>query len=264
MKLSYLPATAMAAITLLTGCAVTAPRERERAVYNNAPSAAPERTRFGVVRDIDVVEERSRPNGSGAILGAVIGGVIGNQIGSGSGRVAATGAGVIGGAVVGNAVEERNRRDDEFYRITVQFNNGAVRSFDYKNLNGLRWVTTSRSKTANCAGCDQVTSAAAAVRSDESDGRNDGDGRDRRDRRDRRASGGKDEDPTARNIRAIADIERAAKSTATRSERVAAVVARFCGSIVFVWIHVLWFGAWILLNTTVAVLQPQLSPRGAQ
>ncbi|MBI2801109.1 MAG: DUF1003 domain-containing protein [Gammaproteobacteria bacterium] len=34
----------------------------------------------------------------------------------------------------------------------------------------------------------------------------------------------------------------------TPGERVAKFIAAFCGSVNFVWLHVAWFGAWIILN----------------
>jgi uncharacterized protein YcfJ len=43
--------------------------------------------------------------GAGALMGAIAGGVIGNQIGGGSGRALATMAGVVGGAIMGEKVE---------------------------------------------------------------------------------------------------------------------------------------------------------------
>jgi uncharacterized protein YcfJ len=44
----------------------------------------------------------------GALVGAIVGGILGHQVGGGSGRDLATGAGVIGGAVVGNNVGRNN------------------------------------------------------------------------------------------------------------------------------------------------------------
>lgn len=126
---------AAAAAGLMTGCAAPEPRPREVVVERPAP---PERARYGVVRDIDVIAEASRPTGAGAVLGAVIGGVVGNQIGGGTGRALATGAGVIGGAVVGNEVERRNRRPDEIFRVTVRLDNGNTRVFDYREVGDLR------------------------------------------------------------------------------------------------------------------------------
>lgn len=46
-----------------------------------------------------------RPSGAGAVVGAIAGGLLGNAIGGGSGRAAMTGAGLIGGAMLGNQTE---------------------------------------------------------------------------------------------------------------------------------------------------------------
>lgn len=46
-----------------------------------------------------------RPTGAGAVVGAIAGGLLGNAIGGGGGRAAMTGAGLIGGAMVGNQIE---------------------------------------------------------------------------------------------------------------------------------------------------------------
>ena len=53
---------------------------------------------------------------------------------------------------------------------------------------------------------------------------------------------------TQRNVNAILKMEEAAKETRTRSDLVAEAIARFCGSMTFVWVHVIWFGGWIVLN----------------
>ena len=90
------------------------------------------------MRDIDVVATNSRPSGAGAILGAVLGGVVGNQFGGGTGRAAATVAGAVGGGLAGNAIEKRNRRDDEAFRVSVRFNDGDVRDFHFKDIGDLR------------------------------------------------------------------------------------------------------------------------------
>ena len=44
-------------------------------------------------------------SGAGALMGAIAGGAIGNQIGGGSGRAIATMAGVMGGAIMGDKIE---------------------------------------------------------------------------------------------------------------------------------------------------------------
>ena len=53
---------------------------------------------------------------------------------------------------------------------------------------------------------------------------------------------------TQQNVETILELERAAREERTSSDRVAEVIANFCGSMVFVWVHVAWFGAWILFN----------------
>jgi len=51
------------------------------------------------------VVTRPAPSGLGAVMGAIAGGAIGNAIGGGAGRDIATGAGLIGGAILGNQIE---------------------------------------------------------------------------------------------------------------------------------------------------------------
>jgi outer membrane lipoprotein SlyB len=93
---------------------------------------------YGRVEHIGYVQIAQRPSGAGAILGAVIGGVVGSRFGGGSGAALATGVGAVGGAVVGNAVEARNLRDGEVYRVRVGFDNGSVRDFDFRRIDDLR------------------------------------------------------------------------------------------------------------------------------
>ena len=64
-----------------------------------------------VVQQVAVPQQNCAPqavrqsSGGGAVLGAIIGGVLGNGIGHGAGRALATGAGVFGGAAVGDRLE---------------------------------------------------------------------------------------------------------------------------------------------------------------
>jgi len=130
-----LAAAAVGVLALLSACA-SSPRNDYVAP---APMvAAPAYVEAGRVSSIEVIPVASRPSGAGAIIGAVIGGVVGNQFGSGTGKALATGAGVIGGAVAGNAVEARNKRDDEVYRVWVRLDNGAMRSMDFQRIDDLR------------------------------------------------------------------------------------------------------------------------------
>lgn len=57
------------------------------------------------------------------------------------------------------------------------------------------------------------------------------------------------EELTETNVKTILQLEATAKEGQTTSERIAEKVANFCGSMTFVWIHVLGFGSWILVNS---------------
>jgi uncharacterized membrane protein len=61
-----------------------------------------------------------------------------------------------------------------------------------------------------------------------------------------------------KNIKTVEQIEEATKKSRSSSEVVADKVANFCGSIVFVWVHIVWFGSWILWNSLPFV------PKGAK
>ena len=138
---------ALGAIAVAALAACASPRYDDR--YAAAPATQPtyaqpgyERqgayAQYGVVRTIDIVPVASRPSGAGAILGAVVGAVVGNQFGSGSGRAAATVGGAVAGGVAGNAIERLTRREDEVFRVSVRFDDGSVRDFDYQRIDDLR------------------------------------------------------------------------------------------------------------------------------
>src|SRR5882762_11330373 len=63
---------------------------------------------------------------------------------------------------------------------------------------------------------------------------------------------------TQRNVELIRKLERSAKQERTRSDLVAEAIANFCGSMTFVWVHVVWFGAWIVINVAPGI--PHLDP----
>ena len=58
------------------------------------------------------------------------------------------------------------------------------------------------------------------------------------------------------NVRKISEIEEVHRAGRTAGERVAEVIARFCGSMPFVYLHVAWFVAWIVLNTAFDLFDP--------
>ena len=53
---------------------------------------------------------------------------------------------------------------------------------------------------------------------------------------------------TQRNIEVVRKLEEAANEQRTTSDHIARMIARFCGSMTFVWVHVIGFGGWIALN----------------
>ena len=53
---------------------------------------------------------------------------------------------------------------------------------------------------------------------------------------------------TEQNVETVTRLEEAAREQRTPSDRLADKIARFCGSMTFVWVHIAWFGGWILFN----------------
>lgn len=100
---------------------------------------APAYSHQGHVTNIQTValEPSSRSYG-GAVLGAVIGAVAGNQIGDGNGQKAAIAAGAVGGALVGDRIQNRNKREDEVYRVAVRFDDGREASYDFHRIDTLQ------------------------------------------------------------------------------------------------------------------------------
>jgi uncharacterized membrane protein len=74
------------------------------------------------------------------------------------------------------------------------------------------------------------------------EGRSDGDG-----------PSGSLTDLTRRNVEVIAQLEGAAGAKRSRADRVADLISGFVGSMVFVYIHVLWFAVWIIVNSASVV-----------
>ncbi len=54
---------------------------------------------------------------------------------------------------------------------------------------------------------------------------------------------------TEQNVETVTRLEEAAREKRTQTDCLAEKIAGFCGSMTFVWVHVVWFGSWILLNS---------------
>jgi uncharacterized membrane protein len=53
---------------------------------------------------------------------------------------------------------------------------------------------------------------------------------------------------TQQNVEKVSALEAAMKANATKGDRVADGITRFCGSMGFVALHALWYGVWIVAN----------------
>jgi outer membrane lipoprotein SlyB len=82
----------------------------------------------GTIASVQIVP-RSQGLGLGTLAGAAVGGVLGSQVGGGSGKTAATVAGVAGGAYMGHQIEKQRRSDNKIYKVTIRMDDGSTQSF---------------------------------------------------------------------------------------------------------------------------------------
>ncbi|MFL6373490.1 MAG: DUF1003 domain-containing protein [Pyrinomonadaceae bacterium] len=52
----------------------------------------------------------------------------------------------------------------------------------------------------------------------------------------------------ASNVSEIVELEDAQRKKRTVAEQLSEVIAKFCGSMTFVYVHIVWFGSWIIFN----------------
>ena len=90
----------------------------------------------GVVSSVTAVTQQGQSTGTGAVIGALVGGVAGNQVGGGSGRKIATAAGAIGGALLGNNIEQ-NRRGTVYYEVRINMEDGSQQVINLEDPAGL-------------------------------------------------------------------------------------------------------------------------------
>ncbi|MDO8907247.1 MAG: glycine zipper 2TM domain-containing protein [Pseudohongiella sp.] len=134
------------AVTTLGACAPqdTASAENESAASmpafsQAAPAPAPPPPvcqTCGVIRSITEIRQQGDSTGAGAVIGAIVGGVAGNQVGGGSGQQIATAAGVIGGALLGNNIEQ-NRNSTAYYEVVIDMDNGSREVVNLQNPSGI-------------------------------------------------------------------------------------------------------------------------------
>lgn len=145
----------LAALTLgsllLTACGHY-PATESYPNYPNAGVAYPGSTtgaqrvslEYGRVTSIEYMpvgtQAPSGPNILGAVVGGVAGAVLGRQVGGGSGRDAATVIGGVAGAAVGSQVgrDSRGATTSTGYRVTVQTDQGVLRTYEVNSTGDLR------------------------------------------------------------------------------------------------------------------------------
>jgi outer membrane lipoprotein SlyB len=143
MKMQHVmgTATVLVLFTFLAGCsrqqavAGLPPPVREPAAVA-APVVPAPCNACGVVRSITAVSTDGRGSGAGAVIGGIVGGVAGNQVGGGSGRKIATVAGVIGGAVLGNEIEQ-NRNASSSYDVVIDMESGGQQVIAMQDVGGI-------------------------------------------------------------------------------------------------------------------------------
>src|SRR6185295_5327547 len=69
-----------------------------------------------------------------------------------------------------------------------------------------------------------------------------------------RSKEGSAHDLTRRNVELIRKLEQAAKQERSRTDLVAEAIANFCGSMIFVLVHVVWFVALIIIYVSPVIL----------
>jgi len=62
--------------------------------------------------------------------------------------------------------------------------------------------------------------------------------------------GGGIHDEIASNVSEVVDLEAQQRRKRTFAEQLSEKVAKFCGSMRFVYVHIVWFALWILINNT--------------
>jgi outer membrane lipoprotein SlyB len=121
---------------------VSAPAPGATYPYGTYPSQPVAMVEYGRVMNVSMISAgTATPNRSaaGGVIGAIVGGLLGNQIGSGSGRAAATVLGAAGGAVVGSqAGRTMPYAGYPVYRVTVQTDQGHIRTYDVNATGDLR------------------------------------------------------------------------------------------------------------------------------
>lgn len=90
----------------------------------------------GKVVAVRVSEKKGEGSPAGMIAGGVAGAILGHQVGQGRGKDLATIAGAAGGAYAGHKIEQ-NMRSTKQWVVSVRFDDGSMRDFNYEKDPGL-------------------------------------------------------------------------------------------------------------------------------
>ena len=134
------------ALATLAACSSYGPTYGTAPTYSSAPTASAypaAGTEYGRVVNIEYLPVGTAAptnNVLGAVIGGVAGGLLGSTIGAGSGRAAATVLGAVGGAAVGQhlARNANGSTTQAGYRITMQSDNGVIRTYEVPATGDLR------------------------------------------------------------------------------------------------------------------------------
>lgn len=111
-------------LAVLAGCAH---QSASSSVYTYGQAQREQIVRLGTVEAVrNVVIQRDRTSGAGALAGGALGGVAGSSIGGGRGQVLAAIGGGLLGAMAGDAVEHGMGKSAGL-EITVRLDNGETR-----------------------------------------------------------------------------------------------------------------------------------------
>ena len=110
--------------------------EEERQARAAASQPPPPCGDCGVVAAVTPVRKEGQAGWAGTLGGAAAGGLAGNQFGRGSGNIAMTALGVVGGAFAGREVEKQVTADT-VYRVAVNMDAGGSRTVTVANGQGL-------------------------------------------------------------------------------------------------------------------------------
>ncbi len=128
-------AAVLVATTFLGGCA--SPDYQPISSQQPYPTSAQSYSNaYGVIDSIQQVNSSGNNVGitPGTVIGGIVGGVLGNLVGGGIGNKVATGAGAVGGALIGNQIEQRNKPQSAMYQIGLRLDNGSYQTVTQPNV----------------------------------------------------------------------------------------------------------------------------------